>query len=210
MAQELGKVHKPEAESFGKGRKIFLVPLLYSGKDAPVEYIEKFDRYWDQVTEQVRNLEGKIGTINRIYHESITLSGEEGLKSIEGLNQKSYQIARQMCRDKARIDTVEDAELLNENMDWQRCLLLGFVSNKVATKISEYYIETSTKRYEYISKRIDETLSKDEIAVLFIREGHRVQFPKDIQVFSVAPPALDEIHRWLRDMASREKSEDTK
>ena len=36
---------------------------------------------------------------------------------------------------------------------------------------------------------------------MFIREGHQVQFPSDIQVFYVAPPALDEIKRWLRDRA---------
>ena len=40
-----------------------------------------------------------------------------------------------------------------------------------------------------------------------------VQFPVDIEVFSVAPPALDEIHRWLRDRsqavpAEKEADED--
>jgi hypothetical protein len=58
------------------------------------------------------------------------------------------------------------------------------------------------------------------VALLFIREGHMVQFARDIEVFSVAPPALDEIHRWLRETSSREaeskpeskegQSEDTK
>jgi hypothetical protein len=28
-----------------------------------------------------------------------------------------------------------------------------------------------------------------------------VQFPGDVEVFSIFPPALDEIHRWLRDKA---------
>ena len=30
-----------------------------------------------------------------------------------------------------------------------------------------------------------------------------VQFPGDIEVFMVAPPALDAIHRWLRDRPTR-------
>jgi hypothetical protein len=36
-----------------------------------------------------------------------------------------------------------------------------------------------------------------------------VQFAKDIEVFSVAPPALDDIHRWLRDRSKQteEKSD---
>jgi hypothetical protein len=28
-----------------------------------------------------------------------------------------------------------------------------------------------------------------------------VQFPGDVEVFSIFPPALDEIHRWYRDQA---------
>ncbi|GAH60367.1 unnamed protein product, partial [marine sediment metagenome] len=36
-------------------------------------------------------------------------------------------------------------------------------------------------------------------------EGYKLQFPGDIEVFSVFPPALDEIHRWLRDRARKEQ-----
>ena len=74
--------------------------------------------------------------------------------------------------------------------------------------MSEFYIEASRKRYEHITKRIDETLKANEIAILFIREGHLVQFPEDVEVFSVSPPTLDEIRRWLRDRASAREPED--
>ena len=64
---------------------------------------------------------------------------------------------------------------------------------------------------EFIAKRLDETLKPDEIGILFMREGHQVQFPADIQAFYVAPPALDEINRWLRDHEPRKmKDSDTK
>jgi hypothetical protein len=46
------------------------------------------------------------------------------------------------------------------------------------------------------------------MAILFIMEGHMIQFPQDIEVFSVAPPALDEIHRWMRDQSSLGKEEE--
>ena len=208
MAQELGKIDKPEAGSFKQGRKLFLVPLIYSAKDAPPEYVEKFDLYWKQATEHVGNLEAKVGRVNRVYHESISSGGEDGLKAMEKLNPKSCQIARQKCQSNAELEATEDRELVEESMDWERCLLIGFMSSKVAGIVSEFYIEASRKRYEHIGKKLDETLKADEIAVLFITEGHMVQFPKDVEVFSVAPPALDEIHRWLRDRASRKKSED--
>jgi len=208
MAQELSKIDKPEAGSFKQGRKLFLVPLIYSAKGAPPEYVEKFDLYWKQATEHVGNLEAKVGRVDRVYHESISSGGEDGLKAMEKLNPKSCQIARQKCQSNAELEATEDRELVEESMDWERCLLIGFMSSKVAGIVSEFYIEASRKRYEHIGKKIDETLKADEIAVLFITEGHMVQFPKDVEVFSVAPPALDEIHRWLRDRASRKKSED--
>jgi hypothetical protein len=50
-----------------------------------------------------------------------------------------------------------------------------------------------------LAKKIDETLKPDEIGILIMRENHQMQFSADIQVFYVAPPALDEIKRWLRD-----------
>jgi len=126
---------------------------------------------------------------------------------MEKLNPKSCQITRQKCQNGAELEVIEDTELASECMDWERCLLVGLLSDTVVRKVSEFYMEASRKRYEHISKRIDETLKADEIAILFIREGHRVQFPDDVDVFSVAPPALDEIHRWLRDRASKKEPE---
>jgi frataxin-like iron-binding protein CyaY len=201
MTPELGKINKPEAVSFRHSRKLFLVPLLYSAKDAPPEYIEKFDLYWQQVNEHIENLETKLGKINRVYHESITIVDENSLHIMERLNPKSSQIARQKSQNGAKIEVIEDRQLAEECMDWERCLLVGLLSDVVARKVSEFYIDAARKRYEHINKRIDETLQAHEIAVLFIREGSVIQFPKDVEVFSVSPPALDEIHRWLRNRA---------
>jgi len=208
MSQGLGKINKPEADSFKQGRRLLLVPLIYLYKDAPSEYTEKCELYWKQVAEHIVNLEAKIGTVSRVYHESISLGGDEGLKIMEGLNPKSCQIAQQKCQDGANLEVIEDKELAEETIDWERCLFIGFLSDKVARKVSEFYIEASRKRYEHITKRIDETLKANEIAILFIREGHLVQFPEDVEVFSVSPPTLDEIRRWLRDRASAREPED--
>ena len=199
MTEELGKIEKPETKQFKDKRKLYLVPLLYSWEGAPTEYVEKFNLYWQQVREHVANLESKIGEVNRIYHESITIAGEEGLKVLEKLNPSSCQIAQDKYQNGAQVEAVEDSALAEESMDWERHLLMGFVSQKVARVVSDFFAETLRKRYEHIAKRINETLKDNEAAMLFIREGHMVQFPPDIEVFSVVPPALDEIHRWLRD-----------
>ena len=205
MAEELGKIEKPEASHFREKRKLYLVPLLFSWEDAPAEYVEKFNLYWQQVREHIANLESKIGKVNRVYHESITMAGEDGLKVLEKLNPSSCQITRDKCQSGAEFEVAEDKSLAEESMDWERHLLMGFISQKVAEMVSDFFVEASRKRYEYIAGRINETLKDNEVAMLFIREGHRVQFPSDIEVFSVAPPALDEISRWLRDRSSMDR-----
>jgi len=206
MTEQVGKIEKLPAEHFKQGKKLYLVPLIYSSEDAPSEYKEKCSRYWQQVTEQLANLE-RIGQVNRVYHESISQSGEDGMKVVERLNPSSYQIAKSKCDNGAVLEAIEEKELLEEAMDWERCLLVGFVSEKVVGKVSEFYVESAKKRYESMAKKINETLKDNEAGLLFIREGHRVQFPSDVEVFSVFPPALDEIHRWLRDQAGVEKEE---
>ena len=205
MTEQLGKIEKPEAEHFIGKRKLYLVPLIFSGEGAPPEYVEKFNLYWEQASQHVANLELKIGKVSHIYHESITTAGENGLKVIEKLNPSCCQIVKDKCQSGAVLEATEDKELSEESIDWERHLLMGFISQKVAQMVSEFYVAALRKRYECITQRIDKTLKANEVGLLFIREGHMVQFPQDIEVFSVAPPALDEIHRWQRDRSSPDK-----
>jgi hypothetical protein len=201
MPEQLGKIERLEVEHFKQGKKLYLVPLVYSSEEAPDEYKEKCSRYWQQVTEQLTNLASKIGRVNRVYHESIFQSGEDGMKAMERLNPSSYQIAKTQCDNGAIFETIEERELFEEVMDWRRCLMLGFMSDKVASKVSEFYVEAAGKRNGFITKKISETLKDDEAGLLFIGEEHSVQFPSDVEVFSIFPPVLDEMHRWLRDQA---------
>jgi hypothetical protein len=199
MAEELGRIEKPRADEFEKGRKLYFVPLVYGGGESPGDYLEKFNRYWEQVETQIAELELKLGKVNRIYHELIPGGGEEGIKASKELNEKSHKIM-QTCLDKgARLEAVEDVDLLTEFMDWSRCLITGLQNEKVLTRVYEFYAEVNKKRNAFIAGKIDETLKADEIGILLMRENHQLQFPADIQVFYVAPPALDELKRWLRE-----------
>lgn len=204
---ELGKIEKPSVEDFRKGKKLYFVPLLFSSDKAPEEYKKKVSVYWQQVSEQLSKLEGQIGSIRRIYHESIVQSGEDGLKMLENLSPGSYQVIKNKCESDAVLEAFEDKELLEETIDWERCIFSGLISQKVAMQVSESYFETSKKRAEFLSKQITETLKEDEVGLLFIQEEHKLQFAGDIEVFSIFPPALDEIHRWLREVPR--KNEET-
>ena len=39
-----------------------------------------------------------------------------------------------------------------------------------------------------------------------IGERHQVQFPQDIEVFYVSPPALDEFRRWLQNWIAEQQN----
>ncbi len=210
MAEQLGKIEKPEAKEFASKRKLYLVPLVFSGKNAPEDYREKYERYWQQVSEHVANLEARLGKVGHIYHEAVYRAGKEGLEAIEKFNTDSSRVVKEKSEGGALIEAVEDRALAEESMDWERFILMGFVSQKVAQQVSELYVEALRQRYEYIVRQINETLEADHAGLLFIREGHLAQFPEDIEVFSVAPPALDEIHRWQREQMSGEKKEEPK
>jgi hypothetical protein len=205
-AEELGRIERPEAARFKGERKLYVIPLLFAGQDAPPEFAEKFDLYWRQVGEQIANQEARIGRVRRIYHESIALGGEDGMQIMARLNPPGHLLAAEKCGHGAVLEAVELAELADECMDWERFLMMGFLSQKVGEQVTGFYREASKKRYEHMSQRIDESLDTDEVAILFIRDGHMVQFPEDVEVFMVAPPALDAIHRWLRDRQAQQAS----
>ncbi len=98
MSQELGKVEKPEVSSYKHNRKILQVPLIYAGKESPADYLELFEKYWQQVNEMVNKLENSLGSVTVIYHETVNSDGEEGLKLLEGLNPKSHELICNRCK----------------------------------------------------------------------------------------------------------------
>jgi len=198
MAEELGRITKPEAEQFKKGRRLFLVPLLFEPPSPPEELKGIIQRYWEEARRQISGLEARIGGVNCVYHEMIASAGESGLKNLQPLNSSSYHLARSMVEKGARFSAIEDGDLLSEYMDWGRCLSVGLFSHKVLTSVLNSYQETQTRRNRSMAARLDESLASDEIGLLIISENHHMQFPADVEVFFVSPPALDEFKRWLR------------
>jgi len=198
MAEKLGKVTKPSVKKFKKGRKLFFVPLIIKPFEPEKEFLELFKKYWEQAQAQVKKLEEKLDNIKKVYHELITSTGEKGIKAIEQMNTGSYDIVKHSLDKGASIQPMEDGDILLEYMDWSRCLSVGLQNQKVFSQVYQSFLEAQKRRNEKITKKIDETLKNNEIGILLMREGHQVQFSSDIQVFYVAPPALDEIRRWLQ------------
>ncbi|MCK4274799.1 MAG: hypothetical protein KAW90_07880, partial [Dehalococcoidales bacterium] len=162
MAEELGKIEKPPVEDFKKGRKLYFIPLIYSNEDVPEDYLEKFNKYWEQVEKQIAELVSKLGEVNRIYHELVAVSGDEGSKTVKELSDRSHKIVQACMEKKAQMEAVEDGDILTEFMDWSRCLIIGLQNPKVVSKVYESYVEIGKKRNEHIARKIDETLKENE------------------------------------------------
>ena len=202
MAQELGRIQRPALERFAGKRKLLLVPLLFQVPDLPEEGQTILDRYWAQVQQQVTSLQGSLGTARHLFHEGVTTGGAEGLKLLNSARDQSYAFTKGISGDGETLEATESGELLAEVLDLQRCLSIPFASDKVPGQLQSWFGESSRARYDHIASRIDETVQEDEVAVLLIGERHQVQFPGDIEVIYVSPPALEEFHRWLRDWLS--------
>lgn len=200
MSKKLGKIDKPLVKKFKAARKLFCVPLLFAGKEAPKDYQKLYNQYWSQVKENVEKLE-RAGKANKIYHEVIFQAGKEGLELIKQQNMKSHLLVKSKMSQGAKLIALEDSALLAEYLDWGLCLSM-VRSYGVASKIQEFYIEAEKKRDDYIVKQIDDTLKKGEAGVLLMKDESRIRLqpklPADINVFLVHPPSLNDISQWIR------------
>ena len=201
MTTPLSQFDKPAASQYLGKRKLFLVPHFPFPPDVPDDLKSLLERYWNELRDHVNNLERSLGAVGHVFHEMLFVEGEEGLGVLEQLNPQGHSFIKSMCSSTATLEATEDGDILKENADWQRCLSIGLTSEKVMNLAMDGYQETTKKRYEHIGSRIDETLKENETGVLFIREDHRVQFPGDIQVFYVAPPALNDLKRWINEQS---------
>lgn len=199
MTTPLSQFEKPDAQPYQAKRKLFLVPSFPLGPGLPEEGQRLLERYWSEVRDHVQNLERSLGTVSHVYHEMVFEGGEEGMRFLETLSPLGYSFIQAMCKSSAELEPTEDRAMVEESTDWQRCLSVGLASEKVTKAALEGFRESTRARYEHVGARIDETLKEGESGILFIREDHQAQFGEDIQVFYVAPPALDAIKRWIND-----------
>ncbi len=205
MTQDLGRIDRPAAEQYRGRRKLVLVPLVYSPAPDQPEGAAALQNYWEQMQTQVAALENALGGLQRVYHESVTAGEEEGMEQLQAGDRRSHAFVAGKREAGAVLEATEDLEILLETLDLQRCLMLPLTSPGVASWLQEWHAEANRRRYEHIARRISETLEEDGVGLLLISERHQVQFPTDVEVFYVSPPALDEFRRWLQHWAARQQ-----
>ena len=215
MAEELTRITRPAAANYQGKRKLLLVPLIHLPvpPDAiPPEGAEIIARYWEQVDVQVRAVQNALGSVTRIYHENLPQGGADGLRYLEASGQGNHSLVKSLADADAVLETTESMDILAETLDLQRCLMQPLMSQAVAGRLQEWLTEASRRRNDFIASTIDSTLPDDETGLLLISERHQVQFPADLEVIYIAPPALDEFRRWLQnwtDTLQRQMAEQT-
>ena len=195
----LGQMPKPDAGQYRDKRKLVFVPILLMPGDLPDDARGLVERFWSEVRDNIASLERSLGSVACVFHEALHVGGDEGLEHIEPINAHGIAFIEALVRSNARLELTEDLELLQQSSDWQRCMSIGLMSDKVREAALNGFQEATSQRYEFIASRIDEALKPAELGIMFLRQDHRVQFPQDIQVFYVSPPALNDINRWIED-----------
>ena len=97
-------------------------------------------------------------------------------------------------------------DVLLETLDLQRCMMIPLASATVGSRLQEWHADSNRQRYEHIADQIDSTRGENVTGLLLISERHQVQFPSDIEVFYVSPPALDEYRRWFQNWMDQQES----
>ena len=205
MSQELGRLERPAAQQYAGKRKLLLLPLIHApGVEEPAAK-ELLDKFWDQTRQQIASLESGLGRLRHIFHETLTEGGDSGLKQLEVSNSRSHRFVQEKCQAGASLIAIEEAELMMETLDLRRFLMMPLASQRVAQRVQEWFAESNRERYKHIAERIDASIGEDQVGLLLISEGHQVQFPSDLEVFYVAPPALDEFRRWFQNWLAEQR-----
>ncbi len=202
---ELGQIQRPSVEEFSGKRKLYCVADIYPIEQAPDDYRELVNKYWDEVVGQLEKIE-TAGKATKIFCELVSEGGEEALGTLKRMNERVHQIVKKKTDEGSLFVPLEDKEILGPYTDWGNCLRVIF-TKEVFTKVFEFYTEFSEKRFRHILKVIDENLSESEAGLLIMRDEDRarLQFPVDIEVFLITPPTYDDIIRWMRERFSKKE-----
>ena len=199
MATPITQMPKPDAGQYSGERKLFLVPSFMMPPTMPDEGLALLDGYWSEVRDHVASLSRSLGKVSRVYHELVYEGGDAGMEMLEQVNPRGGSFIKSLCQAGASLEGLEDRALLEESMDWQRCISIGLMSERVMQLAMDGFREAGEGRTRRMIERIDETLGENEAGVLCIREDHGLQFPPSLKVFYVAPRSMDALKRWIEE-----------
>ena len=195
---ELGKIERPSIESVEGKRKLYCVPSIHPIQEAPEDYKTLFTKFWDEAERQIERLE-HAGKVRKVFCEYLIPSGKDAAAALGQINERAAGIMTKKQQEDAEVLAIEREDLLGPFFDWRNCLaVVG--TEEVASKVLEFYRESFDRRLKFMLNAIDTGLGSGEAGLLVISDEQRLklQFPPDIEVFLVTPPAYDDILKWMR------------
>ncbi|MCP8312089.1 MAG: hypothetical protein L6N95_03040 [Candidatus Methylarchaceae archaeon HK01B] len=165
-------------------RTLFVVPKMYTqkqfrliAKDLPPDFEERHAEFWSYVKERTFKLTGRI---NRIYFDSLTEFGEEGLKDIMSEDEDAGEIVKSLMQSGTILHSTEDKVLVGETKSW-----LSMMETMNDETIVDMLHKNMKERDEFVCHSIDSTLKKGEMAILFLSPERKVGLSEDIKVVRV-------------------------
>jgi hypothetical protein len=206
---KLGKIEKPRVSDFAESRRLFCLPLIpqFNQQDLANDLKKSIQEFWVQVASKIEDLE-RMGKVSHVFVESVTKNGESGLDMVKQLSEECYDIVKEKIDKGAELVVVENEEVLNEFLEWSLCLSVIRRSQKVFTRVFEFYQDARDRRNKEIAEKINRTLKKNDCGLLMITDEIRLQIQpslsSDIHVFLIHPPAFNDIIRGFREFLQKQ------
>ncbi len=215
---ELGKLEKPQAESFKENRKLYVVPTLPFEELALEMDIDraKVERFWGEVREKIEYFRSTYGNISIVYIEGMNEDETKGIELFErfGKDSNHYKFLKTLTDTGAKLKGIDRTESLRLAK-----LLFDEYSRSFSPETEEihkgfYGKDINFDKWrEYLVKKIQETqdgiskhatgiiseLPENTSGVLIFTDGRPIEYPAGIDVFQIRPPAFDELSKLLRD-----------
>src|SRR4030067_608875 len=106
---ELGQIEKPRTESFTGKRKLYCVSNIYPVYDPPDDFKELFDRYWNEVDQQIEKLE-VAGKVKKIFCEMVYTEKEEMMEILGRFNERVQQIVKKKLEEGGTLLILKDED----------------------------------------------------------------------------------------------------
>lgn len=180
-------------------RRLLIVPILHTKEDMgslasgsfayrPTEddYLPMVSKFWEEIKERVKSYFDDFKGV-KVYQDGLPNTDKRIVnKIISKVKSPNYQLLRFLKDKGAKIFGSEDPSLLEEEYNFIS-QILKTKDEKSKNEIKQAYEKRApallVERDAYIAERIDTTLDKGNLGILFIGAAHQIKdkLPKDIQ-----------------------------
>ncbi len=148
------------------------------------------DRIWDEIETSLLDLDIPYDRV-RIYQDGLPVCGRELdiVKELAAAGSRNHRLLLEMARRGAIIMGTESGELLIEEYSRIRRLLGSSDASVGGEDVKASGDALIQKRDRFIAQRIDATLARGEIGIVFLGMLHSMAglSPKDMRLLSLVP-----------------------